>query len=288
MIGCLAGIEARGRTWTDEAGHTVDAELTGTTNGMAVLKLANGRIFKTDVAKLSQQDQAYITAQQGGSTGTSTADAPTEPGLSPGFVGHPEFDYKGGTLGGGTAFYAEGAAKGDVILVTAHHIFGPACGLAELVPQKDMPGFARKVGFDDLTGAKHFSAPADFVPGLEKSEADVAAYRFPMKPGLNPHKFATRNPAKDEAIWLVARLQDRPKDELLHRGIVDGIWPDKFRCRFDNGNLIMRGASGAPYINARGEIVGLHSSSWKDPGKVAGSVVPVETIRTALGLNQTK
>lgn len=285
MMG-LASFAAEARMWTDANGKTVEAELVSCTNRLAILKTGDGKTIRAPVDKLSKDDQDFLRLSQ---TPQETAvAAPAVAGAVPtvgqGFVGTPEFDIKGGPLSGGTCFFAQGAAAGDVLLVTAHHIFGPACGLKEEVPQKDMPHFARKVSFDDLAGPKHFSAPAEFAPGLETKDIDLAAYRFGAKPGVAAHKFAAKNPEKGEAIWLVARLSGLPKDELLHRGVVDAVWPDKLRCKFDNGNLVLRGASGGPYINVQGEIVGLHTSSWKDPGQVAGAVLPVESIRAALSM----
>lgn len=37
-----------------------------------------------------------------------------------------------------------------------------------------------------------------------------------------------------------------------------------------------------PYLNAKGEVVGLHSGSFKDPGNVAGDVFSAEGILKAL------
>jgi hypothetical protein len=103
---------------------------------------------------------------------------------------------------------------------------------------------------------------------------------------FSPAVFATKNPEPNEVIWLVASLsQERG---LLHRGKVLDIRVTQFGCKFDNGNIVLRGASGAPYINAKGEVVGLHLSSTKEPGNNAGYALSVETIKQALKITNAK
>lgn len=63
------------RTWTDaKSGKKIEADLVGSEGGKVSLKLANGKVAKLDVSRLSQADQDFIKAQAsggGGQTGGS-------------------------------------------------------------------------------------------------------------------------------------------------------------------------------------------------------------------------
>lgn len=111
---------------------------------------------------------------------------------------------------------------------------------------------------------------------------DAVVFRTVSATKAKPRKLAKENPKKGDAVWLVASLDDRPKDQIVHRGSLVEVWENLIKCKFDDGNLVMRGASGAPYINDAGDVVGLHTGSFKEPGNVAGCILPVEAIRKAV------
>jgi hypothetical protein len=206
--------------------------------------------------------------------------AATEPVIGNGFVGTPEFDTHSGKFSAGTAFFAKVQGEANPLLITAQHIFGPAGGLNADVPREQMAGFSKRVTLHDFASRKDITAKINSI-ALPDS-VDVAAFRTDLGTRVTAHPFAKENPKKGDIIWLVAALADQADMQILHRGSVVEVWDDKIKCKFDNGNLVMRGASGAPYLNAHGEIVGLHTGSFKDPGHVAGALIPVETIINAI------
>lgn len=59
VFGHLA-VQAEVRTFTNSAGKTIEAELTGVAEDQALLKLKNGRQTKVPLASLSAEDQAYV------------------------------------------------------------------------------------------------------------------------------------------------------------------------------------------------------------------------------------
>ena len=195
-------------------------------------------------------------------------------------MGNPEFNTRSGAFGAGTAFLIQVEREKTPLLVTAQHIFGPPGGLKQEVPRNRMSEFVQRAMLRDLAkgGSQSTKVSALAIP----EGIDAAVFRTTLRTRAKPCKLAKQNPKKGDTIWLVASLEGQPKNQILHRGTVVDVWDDRIKCKFDDGNLVMRGASGAPYIKGDGEVVGLHTGSFKDPGNVAGAVLPVEIIRKAI------
>ena len=275
------------RTWTSAGGKQLEAELVDRKGGQVVLEKADGSRVSIAEQRLSAADQDYLRSLSpttgpaaAPAAATEAVPASSEPTLAPGFVGRPDFDTRDGEVSAGTCFLVEYPGQAAPLLLTAHHLFGAAGGLKQEVPHDQMPTFARRAAFDDLLKGGRTSSS---VEGLRIPDSlDVAAFRTAFKGKVAPRALAAANPKKGEVIWLVARLGGQPEKKILHRGVVAEVWADLMKCTYDDADLLTRGASGAPYVNARGEVVGLHTGSFKNPGKAEGSLVPVESLRRAL------
>jgi hypothetical protein len=278
----VLSFSAFGRTWTSTSGSKIEAEFVELRHGTVVLQKSDGKSVRIAMNRLSKPDRQYIKdMNQGNRPVTSSIDAEGNPVVGPGFVGGPEFDTQSGTFSAGTAFFVSLPDKTDAWLITAHHIFGPPGGLPQEVSREDMRSFVKKVTIHDFVKGKKVSGKVDPLH-IPSSGPDLAVFRTTLGAKVAPRPLAENNPKQGDQIWLVASLQGQPDDQILHRGVVTDVSPNKLKCKFDNGNLITRGASGAPYINAKGEVVGLHTGSYKEPGNMAGAVLPVETIRAAI------
>jgi len=320
LLGMIV-MPAFARTWTSKSGATIEAELVETKPDKVILKKENGELVTILKTQLSKADILFI--QQGGKSrlsqgkegfkdvaeparpaakepaalttagkepavSKSAAAAADGPVLKKGFVGSPQFDTPDGPFSAGTAFVVRLDKSPTPVIVTAQHIFGSAGGLEKELTNPDLAKFVRKVGLADFVSGKPIAGvKADSMPVASTDDAahpvDVAAFRLSSGARFAPAVLAARNPETNEVIWLVASLQGDQGEELLHRGKVAEASKARFRCEFDNGNVNLRGASGAPYINAKGEVVGLHTGSFKELGSVAGSALSVEVIRWALG-----
>jgi len=142
-----------------------------------------------------------------------------------------------------------------------------------------LAAFVSKVELDDLVKGRIRQTRIKLLKTPD--ELDAAIFLTAQETRAKPHALAAENPKVGDVIWLVASLQGQPAT-ICHRATVVNVWDHKFKCKFDNGDLVTRGASGAPYVNAAGEVVGLHTGSYKDPGNVAGAAIPVENLRQAI------
>lgn len=201
-----------------------------------------------------------------------------EPVVVAGFVGCPSFETASGELSGGTAFLARLEGEKNPLLITAHHIFGPPCGLKEEVSREKLPDFVKAATLHDLVKGGNYTTK--ITPLALPDTIDAAVFRTTLGDKAKPYPLAKENPKKGDTIWLVASLESQ--NQILHRGFVVEVWEQEIKCKFDNGNLVTRGASGAPYLNANGEVVGLHRGSLKVPGQITGIAIPVEIIRKTI------
>jgi len=255
LAGIVAGLLASvawGRVWTSTAGTKLEAEFVERRHGAVILKKTDGSHLRISEQRLSKADRDHIREITSTRTESSMQEdsIPDEPAVETGFVGRPEFDTRDGKFGAGTAFLVKIDGESCPVLITAQHIFGPAGGLRQEVPRGHMSTFAKRASLRDLVKGRQHSTKVTALPVL--GDLDVAAFRTTLKSKMNPRPFASSNPKEGDPIWLVASLREQPRDAILHRGIVMNVWANELKCKFDNGNLIMRGASGAPDVNAYG------------------------------------
>jgi hypothetical protein len=281
LAGCSLVLTSEGRTWTSTNGTTVEAEFVESKLGRVVLLKPDGAKIAIPLSALSASDKAYVASLSQEVAVVRQPDAvPDKPAVESSFVGRPEFITRSGAFGAGTAFLVRIDGEANPLLITAQHIFGPPGGLKEEVPRAEMASFTKKATLHDIVrgGSKTTRIDALALPDT----LDVAAFRTALGQKANPHPLAVMNPKVGDTIWLVAELEGQPKKEILHRGSVAAVWADQIKCQFDNGDLVTRGASGAPYLNASGDVVGLHTGTFNDPGSTAGAMLPVETIKRAI------
>jgi S1-C subfamily serine protease len=66
-------------------------------------------------------------------------------------------------------------------------------------------------------------------------------------------------PALGSQVWLVAKQHSGASaDQIMHSGKVVNVHT-RLIFQFDDDKLITRGASGAPVVNAEGEVVGVYT-----------------------------
>jgi S1-C subfamily serine protease len=91
-------------------------------------------------------------------------------------------------------------------------------------------------------------------------------------------------PLADEAppagaqVWVVAQVRGGvPQGQVMQSGKVQSNKP-WIIIQFDNDRIVTNGASGAPVLNAAGEVVGVYSGHSKENGHVLGFIIPAPLI----------
>jgi hypothetical protein len=115
---------------------------------------------------------------------------------------------------------------------------------------------------------------------------DVAA--FPLdtaKAPIHPVrlKLAAAAPKVGDSVWLLAQVPEgAPPSQLLHHAVVRSSTDQALQYAFDNVGLNLQGTSGAPVVNAAGEVVGTNLGGGTLPGKLIGVGNSLASLRALL------
>lgn len=226
------------------------------------------------------------------------AAAGSAPALSPGEILRPEFRIKGGKMLAGTAFALD--VDGAVLAVTAFHLFGPVGGLERPVSAADLPSFVKSVTLRDAwtdapvaEAGPPLALPDAAVMGGPTASLDLAAFPLlPPDPAAPPvegavpvHvvKLAAKLPKVGDPVWVAAPVVNAAADHphLLAARVVEVNNNWLFYSFADTG-LDLTATSGAPVLDAAGEVVGMHLGGGKMDSELVGSANPLPAHRDRL------
>lgn len=195
--------------------------------------------------------------------------------LRPRFHGGPGEEFEAGS-----AFLCQ-AQPDEVLLLTAHHLFGESGGL-----EKNLGWDEVAANYPSCTatvqGAETAVAATQFLPvpgalGMtgEKTSLDLAAWKSAPQEGVTVLPLA-RAPMKIGDVVYLNSLHDGwiPAQVVTAK-------PEMLAYRFFKRGVRLQATSGAPVVNAKGEVVALNT------GGMSGTVVvgignPAASIRTLL------
>jgi Trypsin-like peptidase domain len=188
------------------------------------------------------------------------------------------------SFSGGTAFVCQVDPLKKIFILTAHHLFGPACGLEKNLTWKEVPEiFLAVTGLAMADPEKAVtSTQAVAIPGAQAFDNndcrhDLAAYLFPKESSLPHLQLAAKSPAKDENVFLLGRQRGSDKLEFLAGKVVRNA-PEMLEYRFERTGLNLAGTSGAPVLNDKGEVIAINLGGYEKGGAVFGFGNPCESI----------
>lgn len=188
----------------------------------------------------------------------------------------PTFSTKGGDVVAGTAFVARVSAGGKPLLLTAHHLFGEMGGLDREYTWQELPAFVTGVTATPVgSGAPVRAGAALPITGAiaftqQHMGSDVAAFPVTGHENEPVLTFATTPPAEGAEVFLIAKLEGAPVGKLRYRGVVRVVEGGTIAFTLDDKGLKLRGSSGAPIVNAAGQVVGMNLASGEMDGETVG------------------
>jgi hypothetical protein len=213
-------------------------------------------------------------------TAAPTNDFPKPP---PHVVYKPTFMSGSDSFSGGTAFLCSIPGADRVFLLTAQHLFGPACGLDRQLTWKESPQAFPVVTALSITDPKRFVTSADAVPipgarALDDNgyDADVAAYRVQTEPKQPTLVMSADRPKVGDAVFLHGRQRGKDTLDLL-RAVIRKSSATELEFVYDE-KVALPGTSGAPVLNGAGDVVGINIGGDTEKGKTWGIAAPSQSI----------
>lgn len=227
------------------------------------------------------------------SIGAATAMADPPKGVAD-TICRPTFELKAQPLSAGTAFLMEtGVAKKPVVLVTAHHLLGPMGGLPTELAWNEVPTAVKRATCKRISdGAQTWIGTPLAIPGAasfnnQTSEGlrDIALLTVQGNAGVKPLKLAAGLPKVGDPVWLVAQLASgAPPDKLLFKATVVRVQDLALNYLVEDpeGTFELRATSGAPVVDARGEVVAVNIAGSRVPQGYNVAGISGNVIRKAL------
>lgn len=228
---------------------------------------------------------------------TASATEAVAPKLAEGFVLRPTFTTEHGNFPAGSAFAVD--VGGKILIVTAHHLLGPAGGLpaqltAAQVPEKVSMVTVRDAWSNKVAGKATSALLVEgAVPFTEGAGADLAVFPAVIASGLDrlqaratlelaPSQLAAEQPAVGDLIWLAAPIADKA-DAKLHAAKVVELADGVVYYEFADKTLNLAGTNGAPLLDAAGKVVGLALGGGTLPdGALIGSGNPLASVKARI------
>lgn len=192
------------------------------------------------------------------------------------------------SFSGGTAFLCNIPGMEGTYLLTAQHLFGPACGLKRQFSWQEIPKTFVVVTALSITEPTHFitSSNCIAIPGARAVDdrgydKDLAAYRLSSDQKPDALRLALTRPKVGETVYLHARQRGKTSLDML-RAVVRKSSDTEFEYTFDDKQINLAGTSGAPVLNAMGEVVALNIGGGEDGSRFWGMGNPCNSISSLL------
>lgn len=188
------------------------------------------------------------------------------------------------SFSGGTAFLCRVPGEEKPLLLTAHHLFGPACGLERDFTWQEVPRiFVAVTGLSitDPTKAITSTRPLT-IPGARGSDdqgyaQDVAAYRVDLPTVRATLHLAQTRPAVGDTVFLHGRQRGKETLDMLP-AIVQVSTETELVYEFAAKDVALAGTSGAPVLNTTGQVVAINVGGGERDGSILGMGNPATSI----------
>ncbi|MES2691982.1 MAG: serine protease [Verrucomicrobiota bacterium] len=209
-----------------------------------------------------------------------------QPEIPPHTVFKPTFLLSSESFYGGTAFAAKVPGSEQPVMVTCHHLFGPATGLDSQMSADDIQkNIVAAVGVSMSDPRTVLIAPRYLkVAGARAfddngADKDLALFEFPQ--AVKTLTIAAKPAKVGDKVWLLARLRGTER-LALHPATVSLASAKEVDYVFEKNNLELRGTSGAPVLSESGEVVAINLGGGPDKGRLIGIGNPAASILAAL------
>jgi S1-C subfamily serine protease len=202
-------------------------------------------------------------------------------------IGSIEFDTTAGKSRIGSGSLVRIKESGKYYILTVRHLLGPNVDFPNAVAPQDVPNVVKGIHFFSLAGTDHYYSVTGLVikpTGTDRRDPLFDLAVFPIQDPPDQTLTLSDAPlAEGETVWIVAHVRGGvPEGEIAHSAKVvkmDAVW---LNAIYDNDKIDSYGASGAPVLNAAGEVVGVESGSGIKDGHRIAFFIPSAMILSAI------
>ncbi|MBX2802415.1 MAG: hypothetical protein KTR31_32345 [Myxococcales bacterium] len=196
-----------------------------------------------------------------------------------------DFTTKDGTFAGGHAFAVQHG--GTDVAITALHLFGPRMGLPNQLPSSELGSALQAVTFPHAALLTAWEVDRALeVEGAEvtgqMSASDVALFALAPSGGVQADRLplAETGAEEDDKLWVVGpRIVADAPERYLHPASVRQVGADGLvEIRFDSA-VSLNALSGAPAVNADGQVVGMALGGGMAGPMHIGVLVPASALQ---------
>lgn len=205
----------------------------------------------------------------------------TSPSLTSGIVVRPVIEAGPDTILGSCAFVVK--YRNQIFAITALHVLDELIKKRKInasssaLSGKELPAIISDVGLYNIFAANWMTerlGRADtmlVLPDAQiheeepKSDNDIAIFKVRDLGALKPALLAKTVPEVGENIWLAFADKNKNNKRLFPAVVVEKE-VERFIFKFDSNSKVPKGSSGAPLLNAMGEVVAISVGGGKYRG----------------------
>ena len=204
----------------------------------------------------------------------------------------------------GTAFAIRFAEQGEPVLLTAYHLLGPEAGLTMRIEPGTLREMVNQVVVSDAFGVsdstQRVDQPIELAADGTAADDWIGLDMVVVPVGASAKRFHPLDVSDTlleigDSIWMSAAVfGGAPASQRAHRATVTSIDTESgaIEYRFENDRLSLRAADGAPLLDARGRVVGMHlrsddmpQNAAADNGDTDSAAIGDPTIVKAIGVS---
>lgn len=185
----------------------------------------------------------------------------------------------------GSAFRLKSQKSGQHYLVTAHSLFGPAADLDVQMTTEDISRVIMAAVGVSCTDPRVVVVARHYVPlpGARRSDADgaekdLALFELPSRLNERALTLDSGPPLRGDRVWLYVKYPGTGRVGL-EGATLAWVSEREVRYLFDNKEVDIRGATGAPILSKEGTVVGMHLGTFTPAsGRKYGYACPASAI----------